>query len=132
MSPSCCYTRQSEQKQSSNSAALFPEHRLLPELKEETLLGCAVPRRDTAVWHSPSIQWRATGDTLTATHLPTSLGTSRAGALEPCGNASKAFFLLGLHRQMGFLLAGTDRLYSSSVAVLEEKLEVFKLTWIKP
>lgn len=116
---------QSEQKQSSNSAALFPEHRLLPELKEETLLGCAVPRRDTAVWHSPSIQWRATGDTITATHLPTSLGNQQGwgfGAPWKCIQG----FPLGLRCQMGFLLADVDHLYTSSVAVLEEKLEVFR------
>lgn len=57
---------QPERKQSSSSAALFPEHRAFPQLKEELLRGCAVPRHDTAVWHPPAIQWRATGDTLPA------------------------------------------------------------------
>lgn len=116
---------QSEQKQSSNSAALFPEHRLLPELKEETLLGCAVPRRDTAVWHSPSIQWRATGDTITATHLPTSLGNQQGWGFGAPWKRIQGF-PLGLRCQMGFLLADVDHLYTSSVAVLEEKLEVFR------
>lgn len=60
---------QPEQKQSSSSAAVFPEHKALPQLKEEMLGGCAVPRHDTAVWHSPAIQRRATGDVLPAVSL---------------------------------------------------------------
>lgn len=57
---------QPEQKQSWSSAVVFPEHKPLPQLKEELLWGCAVPSHDTAVWHSAAIQWRATGDTLPA------------------------------------------------------------------
>lgn len=64
--PAVATREQPEPKQSSGSAAVFPEHKALPQLKEELLGGCAVPRHDTAVWHSPATQWRATGDVLPA------------------------------------------------------------------
>lgn len=119
MSPSCCYTRHRAKTELEFSCSVPRAQTITPAERGDALRMCCP---HTAVWHSPAIQWRATGDTLRASRPV--WGASSAGALKPCGNASSCF-LLDTTVQWDFSYQAV-MVYAPAMRILRESLETLK------